>query len=677
MKPTQESRPIAVSTPLGDDVLLLRQASVNEQLGGLFECHLDMLSLEPAIKMEDLLGQPVDLRLDMGEKGPRIFNGFVTRFSQLGIEGGFVRYHATLRPWLWFLTRTADCRIFQEMTVPDIVKQIFRDQGFSDFDEKLSGKYRTWDYCVQYRETDFNFVSRLLEQEGIYYYFTHSEGKHICVLSDSYSSHESSPGYEEVPYFPPAEQARERDHIHDWSIAKDIQPGTYALNDFDFTRPRAGLLAKSSVSREHSCAEYEVYDYPGEYIDSGDGENYAKIRIEAQHAQYERLTGAGNARGLAAGALFKLTDFPRDDQNREYLIVSADHEMESDPFETGSASSETVYSGSIVAIDAQQPYRSSRLTPKPTIQGPQTAIVVGKSGEEIWTDKHGRVKVQFHWDREGKSDESSSCWVRVAQVWAGKNWGSIHIPRIGQEVIVEFLEGDPDRPIITGRVYNGDNKVPYDLPGSQTQSGIKSRSTKGGGGENFNELRFEDKKGEEQLVIHAEKDQLISVENDESHSVGHDRTKDVGNDETTTIGNNRTESVGKNESISIGENRDESVGKNESISIGENRTESVSKNESISIGENRDESVGKNETVDIGKDRQVSVGKNSSLDVGKKLLISAGDEIILKAGDATIVMKKNGTITIKGKNITVQGSGKINVKASGAIAMKGSKVTQN
>jgi type VI secretion system secreted protein VgrG len=304
-------------------------------------------------------------------------------------------------------------------------------------------------------------------------------------------------------------------------------------------------------------------------------------------------------------------------------------------------------------------------------------VVTGKSGEEIWPDKYGRVKVQFHWDREGKFDENSSCWIRVAQVWAGKQWGAIHIPRMGQEVIVEFLEGDPDRPIITGRVYNADQTVPYELPANKTQSGVKSRSSKDGTGDNYNEIRFEDNKGEEQLYIHAEKDQVIEVENDETTSVGHDRTEDVGNNEKITISGNRTESVGKDEKISIDGNRTESVGKDESITISGKRTEDVSKDESISIGGNRDETVGKKESVNIGDNREVQVSKNDELQVGKKYALGAGDEILLKTGSASILLKKDGTITIKGKDIRIEGSGAISLKASKDITLKGSKITQN
>ncbi len=692
----QAERRIAVSSPLGEDVLLFRSMRASESLGRLSAFELELLSEDHEIELEDVLGENLTVRLDMPQSGEmRYFNGFASQFCYAGASGNFARYRATLRPWLWFLTRTADNRIFQEKTVPDIIKQVFGDQGFTDFEDKLSGSYRTWEYCVQYRETDFNFVSRLMEQEGIYYYFLHEDGKHTLVLADGASAHEPSAGYEQVPYYPPEEGGqRERDHVSGWSVQKEVQPGAYTLRDFDFEKPKADLEVRLNKPFEHGQADCEVYDYPGEYLTSGDGDTYAKVRLEELHCQFERVEGEGDVAGLASGGLFELTDYPREDQNREYLIVSSAVELRSDAYESeGAAKGESLCHCRFTAIDGQRQFRAPRVTPKPVVQGPQTAIVVGKSGEEIWTDKHGRVKVQFHWDREGKSDEKSSCWIRVSSPWAGKGWGGIQIPRMGQEVIVDFLEGDPDQPIITGRVYNGDNPVPYGLPDNKTQSGVKSRSTKKGTPENFNEIRFEDKKGEEQLYIHAEKNQDNVVENDETTNVGNDRTEDVAKNESITIGENRTENVGKDEGISIGENRTESVGKNESISIGEDRTESVGKDENISIGENRTESVGKDETitisenrtedvgqketVSIGDNREHKIGKDDILSVGKKLLVDAGDEIVFQTGSASITMKKNGDITIDGKDINIKGSGKINAKASSDIVMKGSKIKQN
>jgi len=679
---------VTINTPLGKDELLISSMRGTEQLGRLFEFDLELYSENPEINIDKILARNVTVKLVLADGETRYFNGVVSRFSQSGTatEGTLHSYQATLRPWLWFLTRTADCRIFQEQSVPDIIKQVFRDSGFSDFEDKLNDSYRTWEYCVQYRETDFNFVSRLMEQEGIYYYFKHKDGKHTLTLCDGYSAHSVISGESDLPYYPRSGNQSQMEHIFDWQISREVQPGAYALNDYDFKRPKTSLRVSRPIKRDHAEADHEIYDYPGEYVESSEGERYARARIEEQHVQFEQVSADSNARGIATGHLFTLTNYPRDDQNREYLVTASSYSLSSGTDISGAGAGDgQIYTCSFSAIESQTPFRSARVTPKPVVQGLQSAIVVGPSGEEIYPDEFGRVKVQFYWDRYGKGDENSSCWVRVAQLWAGKGWGSQYMPRIGQEVLISFHEGDPDRPIVSGRVYNADNMPPYKLPENKTQSGIKSHSTKGGTDDNFNELRFEDKKGEEQLIIHAEKDQEISVENDEAHSVGHDRTKDVGNDETTSIGNDRSESVGNDEAVSIGNNqslsvgkdRTHTVGKNETITIAEKRTKDVGKDETFSIGDNQSTTIGKDATLDVGGERQTTVGKDDQLQVGKKLLIDAGDEILLQTGKASISMKKNGEIVISGKDITLKGSGKINVKASSDVTIKGSKIKQN
>jgi len=705
MAQIQTSRPFEIFTPLGDDVVLFHRMAATEELGRLYQFELDLLSKDPNIKFEDILGQNVTIRIRLPDNKIRYCNGYVSRFCQGGSLGDFNAYIMTVVPWLWFLTRTADCRIFQEKTVPDIIKEVFRDNGFSDFEEALSGTYRKWEYCVQYRETAFNFVSRLMEQEGIYYYFKHENNKNTLVLSDSVSSHETFPDYEKLRYFPlEKEFPREKDHIYDWSISKEVQPGGFALNDFDFKRPRANLHVKSTVKREHAQSMMEIFDYPGEYVQTNEGEIYARARIQELQVEYEQIQGHANARGICVGNLFKLTDHPRTDQNREYLVVSATHEMESDAYVSASASgAKEIYSCNFTVIDSKQPFRPPRTTPKPMIQGPQTAVVVGRSGDEIHTDKYGRVKIQFHWDRYGKRDENSSCWVRVSHPWAGKNWGSVALPRIGQEVIVEFLEGDPDRPIITGRVYNNDNMPPYDLPANATQSGIKSRSSKGGNANNFNEIRFEDKKGEELVYIHAEKNETIVVENDQSIDVGNNRDKKVGVNQSETIGANKTINVGVNHAETIGANMTQTVGSNKAetiaiakaltiggayqISVGAAMNETVggAKAEeiggvkSVNVGVSSSENIGSNKSVDAGKDISESAGKDVSIQSGKKMSFSAGDDftvtgqkngvidikeqLTIKVGKASITLNKNGDITINGKDINTKGTGDIVMKA--------------
>ena len=743
MPPKQEARLLALKTALGADALVVRSASIQEEISRLFQIEVELSSEDGQIDFDQVIGQSATLRLDVGQKGKRFFNGFVNRMTQLGNKGGYAHYRAVIVPWLWLLTRTSDCRIFQEKTVPDIIEEIFKLYGFSDYKLKLTATYPKWEYCVQYRETAFNFVSRLMEQEGIYFYFEHSDGKHNLILADSISAHNPFPGYSDITFHELESGGEGREVITEWAVEKELQPVKYALNDFDFKKPKSPLLSSSNTSRSYGKAEYEIYDFPGEYLEHGEGQRLTDARLNELQSQYEVLQGEASARGLAAGSIFKLKNHPRKDQNREYLVTRVKMEVDAGEFASGGepTGEGEFFSCRFSAIQKSQQFRAERSTPKPIVQGPQTAIVVGPSGEEIYTDEHARVKVHFHWDRHDKSDQNSSCWVRVSQHWAGKQWGSIHIPRIGQEVIVEFLEGDPDEPIITGRVYNADQVPPYGLPANKTQSGIKSRSSKGGSTANFNEIRFEDKKGSEQVYIHAEKNQDNIVENDETTNVGHDRTEEVKHDEKITIGNNRTEKVGVNEDITIGSNRTEKVGSNEDITIGANRTEKVGANESIDVAANRTRNVGGNESVtvaiarthnvgaaeainigaaqavdigaaqtvnvgamqsitvganqstnvganqstdvsanqtnSIGGDRSSTVGKNDTLSVSKKLAIDAGDEILIKTGDASILMKKDGTIQISGKDVTIKGSGKIGVKADSDVTIKGSKVAAN
>ncbi|AUG10713.1 type VI secretion system Vgr family protein [Pseudomonas sp. S09G 359] len=566
----QASRLAKITSPLGPDVLLLNQMGGGEELGRLFTYELQLTSLDANIDLNQLLGKPMSVGVQLADGGERHFHGIVAQCSQSIDKGQFASYQVTLRPWLWLLSRTSDCRIFQNLSIPQIIKQVFRDLGFSDFEDALSRPYREWEYCVQYRETSFDFVSRLMEQEGIYYFFRHEQDRHVLVLADAYGAHTTVPGYASIPYYPKDEQQRERDHMHNWHLAQQVQPGSLELNDYDFQRPSASIDVRSAMPRPHTAGDYPLYDYPGTYVQSADGEHYARTRIEALQTLHEQIEFSGNARGLGSGHLFSLTGFSRQDQNREYLIVGIRYYITQESLESGGGSGSAQFDSSLTCIDAQQSFRPLASTYRPIVKGPQTALVVGPKGEEIWTDQYGRVKVHFYWDRHDQSNENSSCWIRVSQSWAGKNWGSMQIPRIGQEVIVSFLEGDPDRPIITGRVYNAEQTVPYDLPENATQSGMKSRSSKGGTPANFNEIRMEDKKGLEQLYIHAERNQDIVVEVDESHSVGHDRNKSIGHDEVVTIGNDRVRAVKHDDMLMVGLSKTDAISKSYLIEVGEN-----------------------------------------------------------------------------------------------------------
>jgi type VI secretion system secreted protein VgrG len=597
-----------------------------EALGRPFAYTVDLLAEKDTVDLSSLLGQVMTVELELPELATREFSGYCTEIALVGAHGRYVRYRAQLSPWLSLLTHTTTSRIFQKQSVPDVIKQIFRDRGFSDFKESLTGHYRVWDYLVQYRESDFNFVSRIMEQEGIYYYFTHQDKKHTLVLSDSYSSHQKVPGYEELPYFPPQQgEQRQKDHINSWQVLRKIRPGAFVAADFDFEKPKLKLSSQQRKPNQHGQADYELYDYPGEFHDLAEADVQVRLRLEEHQTEYEVLRGTGNARGLQTGALFNLVDFPRDDQNKEYLVTEAHYELRVNDYESiGTGMGGPDYSCSFHAIDSQRPFRAARVTRKPVVEGPQTAIVVGDPKQEIWTDKYGRIKVRFHWDRrDSATDDERSCWVRVAQIWAGSGFGGIHIPRVGQEVVVDFLEGDPDRPLVTGCLYNADNMPPYTLPANQTQSGIKSRSVAGATPDNFNEIRFEDKKGKEEVHVQAEKDYSDLIKNDRTTTINHDRT--------TTIQHNDTLKINGDQFINIRGNLSMTV-----QGITEPRNPDKASKIKSSMAVTGQHKMHASDTIDMDAPNHIKleVGGSSILIEPGKITISAG-------GGASIVLDAN------------------------------------
>ena len=540
--PTQAQREVSVKSVLADDVLLFKRMQCSEALGRMYSFGLELASTRGDIRIAEVLGTSMTVVLDLPDGGERYFNGIVTRCAYRGWRDGMASYEATLHPALWLLTRSSNCRIFQDKSAIDIVKAVCGDAAYGGLVAldvgQLSGTPAARTYCVQYRESDFNFVCRLLEEEGIYFRFTHADGAHTMVLADSYGAHAAAPGYATLR-FRDEDQTRGalEEAVTRFAPGGEIQPSVYALNDFDFEKASSsttgGLLAKATIAAAFDQQSYEQYDYPGRYLTSEAGNGIARARMEALHGQCEQIEAFGNARGLATGALFTLTEHPRDDQNREFLITAAETEIIGTDYSSGGAHGSTEFRCAFRAVGKEHSYRPPAIARKPVVQGPQTAMVVGKAGEEIWTDKYGRIKLQFHWERDGKADETSSCWVRVQQGWAGKGWGAMFVPRIGMEVVVSFLEGDPDQPLVTGCVYNGDSMPPYPLPGEQTKATIKSNSSKGGGG--FNELRFEDKKGSEEIFVQAEKDCKRLVKNDDTLDVGNNQTVTIKGDQKVTV----------------------------------------------------------------------------------------------------------------------------------------------
>ena len=489
---------IYVTTPLDGDErkFLLAEIEGEEHLSGLFHYRLKLRTDDNSVDFTQIVGQPITVTVEQYNGTKRYINGVVFRFIQAGYDGNITTYYAEIRPWFWQLTLTSNSKIFQNMSVPEIIADVFSSFGLTDFEDRTTGTYNPRVYCVQYQETSFAYVSRLMEEEGIFYFFEHSEDTHMLVLADDADAHQACPGLEAARMRPVAHEDRSDDTLIDrCTLEQQMVPNKYASEDFNFETPQTDLL--SSVDGKESGG-FRIYDYPGKFGTTGDGEAIINKRIEAHELPQKLLRGQGFCRAFIAGYKFDLTEHDRDDMNVTYvlrnLFIRADQDGYSNVFE---------------AFPGDVPFRPPLATKKPKVVGTQTAIVTGPAGEEIWPDEYGRVKVQFHWDEEGQRDENTSCWVRVTQMWAGKNWGTMFIPRIGMEVIVSFLEGDPDQPIITGTVYNASQVVPYSLPGDKTKSTMKTDSSLGGGGSN--EIRFEDKKGSEEIFIHAQKDMNTTV----------------------------------------------------------------------------------------------------------------------------------------------------------------------
>ncbi|MER8528440.1 MULTISPECIES: type VI secretion system tip protein TssI/VgrG [unclassified Mesorhizobium] len=632
-----EQRATAVQTPVGAELLTFTHLVGRDEISRCYAYTVGFVSTDHDIDPLKMLGGAVSIE---GESDPkRWFGGLVSEFRLTRIEDRLAYYEAVARPWLWFLGNTTDCRIFQNMSVVEIVEEVFSKYSTAKFEKRLQGSYPPREYCVQYDETDLDFVQRLLEHEGILYFFEHGEGKHTLVLADAMSKLKPAPGYEKVPYhFEGQGSRRDVEYITEWIPGSSVRPGSYVHTDYDFRKPGADLMAKSAQPFSHKLAAGENYRQPGAHFEVGRGDSLAAIRREEIQAVHQRIAAVGTVRGLYSGCTFNLDGFPRQDQNQEYLVVSAEYRLFDPGYRPHADFDSENFKVILGVAPTALPYRPPRVTTRPIMRGPQTATVVGPSGEEIFTDKYARVKVQFHWDRLGKKDQNSSCFVRVSQTWAGSGWGFIQIPRIGQEVIVDFIEGDPDLPIITGRVYNASQMPPYGLPGSATQSGWKSDSSKGGGG--YNELMFEDKAGSELVNFQAQKDHNLLIKNDRTklvqhdqsdridhdakHSVGHNLDEDVGNnktvkvgvDQTTDIGSNDTETVGINRSLTVGSNETIGIGSNSTETIGANHTQTVALVQTVTVGAARVDSVGASETRTVGGPQANTIGATRSVTVG-------------------------------------------------------------
>lgn len=680
----QKGRAISVETALGPDALLLESFDGEEEIAGGFRYTLGLLGKDPNVDATKLIRTPATVKLTLADGSERVLNGLISRFMLQEQAEGLTVYEAELRPWFWFLSLTSDFCIYQNMTVPNIVKQVCKEQGFSDVVVKCIKPHPEHEYRVQYGETHLEFISRLMEEEGIFWFAEHEGKKCNLVIADENSVAKQAL---KLRMSTASHETEDDTVLQSFVVGQEVKPGKFTHMDYNFEIPSRQLLNQSSGK-----VPQEVTEFPGGFATSDEGHRLAHLRQQAMVAEQVEAAGVGRCRGVKVGGKIEVASHHSKSANGAYFVTSLRQSAKLGDFRSGGEPG-LAFSSAFTAIPFDTPYRPERKTEGPRAYGYESAVVVGPAGDEIFTDKYGRVKVQFFWDRRGKKDDKSSCWMRVSTVWAGKGWGIIATPRIGQEVLVAYINGDPEDPIIVGRVYNAEQMPPYALPANKTQSGIKTRSTLSGTPDNFNEIRFEDKKGSEELYIHAEKDKKIVVEHDRSSSIGHDNTESVGHDEKVSVSNDQRVDIGNNQGIGVGKNRTLSVASDESISVGGNRTDSVSGNESVSVGKARSHSIadsdsleiGKSQSLKVGKDqtdevaenRSTSIGKDDKLQVGKKLIIEVADEITLKAGDASIIMKKDGSIAIKGKDITVDGSGKINVKASSDVVLKGSKVTAN
>ncbi|EOV9017723.1 type VI secretion system Vgr family protein [Cronobacter muytjensii] len=529
-------RIIVAHTPLPPETLLFKSLSGTEQLSALYEFDVEFLSPFNDLDIKGLLGKPVTIEIRNSSLTPRLLNGDIIRLSQDGQdENGerYYRYRATLCPALWYLTQNRDFRIWQEKTVPEIIRALLNEYQIP-FELQLSGEYRNWGYCVQYNESDFDFISRLMEHEGIYYYFRHESESQTLVITDSPFKHRPLQGYDIINWNIPANKTPANvEGIHSWRISGAITPSLYSHDDYDFRKPRARLFEARENPRSFAARKAEIYDWPGRYTDHQHGQNYVKVRQQELESKHEQMSGSATSLGIAPGFTFRFAGAPRREDEGEYLTVRATYLLTENPY-TSSAETPAIHQIDFDVVSADLNWRPQRNTPWPRTYGPQTAEVVGPQGEPIWTDKYGRVKVKFRWDRYSETDDSCSCWVRVSSAWAGWKYGGMQIPRVGEEVVVDFINGDPDRPIITGRVYNEESMPPWDLPADATRMGFMSRS-KSGSQDNANYLFMEDRLGQESFDMHAERDMNVSVENDLNVHVEGNRNLTVDVHDTQTL----------------------------------------------------------------------------------------------------------------------------------------------
>ncbi len=663
--------------------------SGHEEMSRLFHFTLDLTSERKDIPPQEIVGKPVSFSFQDAKNQPRWFHGLVSRFTAGTGEEGVRRYHAEVVPWLWFLTRTSDCRIFSKKTVPKILEEVFSDFPMGEYEKlKPSRDYGVWEYCVQYRETDFNFVSRLMEQEGIFYYFRHEKGRHVLVLGDSTKAYRSeSP---EIRYEYSYATEPKKESIIRWERQYQFVSAKYALTDYNFQEWRTSGEQKLSSFEETSSeakkklptmdpSKHELFDFPGEYEKKEDDKAYSEVYMQEEAAGHDVASGTSLYEYFGAGSKFKLTEHPGGGgENIEYALTSIEHSASDS---SGGEGVGQTYVNQFTCIPSDVLFRPPRVTRKPVIYGVQSAVVVGPKGKEINTDKFGRVQVQFFWDRRGsrlQKEQEQPCWIRVGQIMAGKNWGAMFIPRVGQEVMVTFLEGDPDRPMITGLVYNADQPPPYNPEEEATKSYLKTNSSPGGDG--FNELRFEDKKDKEQIFLHAQRNMDVRVCNDSLTCIGGNRHQIIGWEKDGAKGGDQRELVYQDKHLDVKRNQVEhiegdlllTVGKGEAsgggnldLVVEKNYAETIGGDNDIHVIENRKEKVDIDQSLTVGGSQQEKVGMKHAVEAGQEIHLKAGMTVVIEAGVQLTLKAAGGFVDIGPAGVTIQGT-LVNINSGGA-----------
>lgn len=655
---------ITIDSPIsGPDAFVFERMNAHEELGRAYAYDVQVLSSSRSISLSSLLGEMVIVHVEIAPGVERHFGGYVARAAALGGMGRSARYRLELRPWLSLLQHTAVCRIWQNKTVLDVLKDVVSKNGFSiDVASQTILTGREWEYLVQYRESDFNFFMRLLEQEGWWFYVRQEKDKHEILLIDQLLDHDSASESREFAFQPRGAELAD-DVFDHWTPREQLRSTHYELDDYDFKDARADLFARSgnpvktpktgSKGAEHDDRLATVYDYPGEYVALDDGNALSTVRQQELRVDRQVVSATGNIRDLTVGTLFKLTDHPNETQNAQWALTAMDLSIEAAAVESGrGGGSEFVFRGSYSAVSSEVPFRLKRISRKPSVPGLQTAVVVGPKSEEIHTDSFGRVRVKFRWDRTGTEEkvhanegqeqaapEDSSCWIRVAQPWASSGFGVQFIPRVGDEVIVQFIEGDPDRPLITGSVYNSVNKLPFTTPDSKTQSGIKTRTYKEGGADNANIIRLEDKRKEEEFFVQAERNHTVKVKKDRSVSVG-------GNENYSVTGTRDTTITKKNTDTYKDEHKMEVTKKVEEIFHDEHVLKVTNK-----------------QTIDVTNDVVEHITGNYKLTTDTQFLLTQGGTTMKFEGDA-VDMNIAAPLTI------TRGGGKVTIDQTGAITME-------